>query len=105
MNQIASLEVVTIRDSYLVRGNYSDAREALLHASVVTRCQPFKMPRPIVCVCARSSLSRLDALSRKLHYLESLGPFSRRRQPRALGSLNGVVSSTSASNVYLKGTD
>ena len=56
-------------------------------------------------VCARSSLSRLDALSRKLHYLESLGPFSRRRQPRALGSLNGVVSSTSASNIYLKGTD
>ena len=46
---------------------------ALSHASVVTRCQPFKMPRPIACVCARSSLSRLDALSRKLRNLESLG--------------------------------
>ena len=38
-----------------------------------TRCQPFKMPCPIACVCARSSLSRLDALSRKLRNLESLG--------------------------------
>ena len=36
-NQIASLEV-TIRDSYLARGNYSDACEPLSHASVVTRC-------------------------------------------------------------------
>ena len=35
--------------------------------------EPFKMPRPIACVCARSSLSRLDALSRKLRDLESLG--------------------------------
>ena len=77
-NQIASLEV-TIRD----------AGEALVHASVVTRCQPFKMPRPIACVCARS---RLDALSRKLRNLESplVEPSLRsgRRQPRALGSLN-----------------
>ena len=71
-NQIASLEV-TIRDSYLTRGNYSDACEPLSHASVVTRCQPFKRPRPIACVCACSSLSRLDALSRKLRNLESLG--------------------------------
>ena len=68
-NQIASLEV-TIRDSYFARGV---AREALSHVSVVTRCQPFKMPRPIACVCARSSLSRLDALSWKLRNLESLG--------------------------------
>ena len=71
-NQIASLEV-TIRDSYLTRGNYLDACEPLSHVSVVTRCQPFKRPCPIACVCACSSLSRLDALSRKLRNLESLG--------------------------------
>ena len=44
----------------------------LLDASVVTRCQPFKMPRPIACVCARSSLSRLDAETTR--FREPRGP-------------------------------
>ena len=68
-NQIASLEV-TIRDSYLTRGNYSDASLACVRCYALPA---FQKATPNTCVCACSSLSRLDALSRKLSNLESLG--------------------------------